>query len=104
MKRSFGPAETIKSIELRLEVEAVHTFRIEASAVARLYGEDPAVVVGWLYVWNTQELAIRCSDESIVFRFVDPPIDLDRYSPRFQANKSVHARLASTRPLPSQTA
>lgn len=81
----------------------MHTLRIEATAVARLYGEDPTEVAGWLYVWNTQELGIRCSNETMVFRFVDPPVDLDRYSRRFRANKTVRARLASTRPLPLQT-
>lgn len=81
----------------------MHTLRIEATAVARLYGEDPTEVAGWLYVWNTQELGIRCSDKTMVFRFVDPPVDLDRYSRRFRANKTVRARLASTRPLPLQT-
>jgi hypothetical protein len=61
-------------------------------------------VVGWLYVWDTEELSIRCtdktSDTTMVFRFIDPPVDLDRYSRRFRANKSVRARLASTKPLP----
>lgn len=82
----------------------MRTNRIQAIAVARLYGEDPRKVVGWLYVWDTEELSIRCndktSDTTMVFRFIDPPVDLARYSRRFRANKRVRARLASIKPLP----
>lgn len=82
----------------------MRTNRTQAITVARLYGEDPRKVVGWLYVWDTEELSIRCSDKTsektIVFRFIDPPVDLARYSRRFRANKRVRDRLAATKPLP----
>lgn len=79
----------------------MRTARIQATAVARLYGEDPTEIVGWLYVWNTEELGIRCRYSNLAFRFIDPPVDLNQYSRRFRANKRVRARLASIGPLPS---
>lgn len=79
----------------------MRTARIQATAIARLYGEDCTEIAGWLYVWNTSELGIRCNDRNLAFRFIDPLIDLNQYPRRFRANSRVRARLASARPLPS---
>ena len=75
---------------------------MEATALARLYSHDPVEVIGWLYVWNTKELAIRCADRAVAFCFISTPVDLSQFPLKFQSNMRVQAKLASTKPLPSR--
>lgn len=69
--------------------------RTEGTAIARLYGRDPAKIIAWVYLWNTEELTILWLGRKRMVRFIDPPIDTDRFCPSLQANREVFARIAA---------
>ena len=71
--------------------------RTEGTAIARLYGRDPAQIIAWVYLWNTEELPILGLGRKRVVRFIDPPIDADRFCPSHQANREVLARSSGAR-------
>lgn len=75
--------------------------RIEATAIARLYGNDPTKVVGWLYVWNTNELGIKWKSCVRTLHFIDPPVELDQYPRKLNTNARVLMRVAQVQPIPS---
>ena len=76
--------------------------RTEGTAIARLYGRDPSKIIGWLYLWNSEELGILWLGRKRMVRFIDPQIDAHRFCPSLQANREVLARIsaAQTRSLP----
>lgn len=69
--------------------------RTEGTAIARLYGRDPTKIIAWVYLWNTDELTILWLGRKRVVRFIDPPIDEDRFCPNLQANREVLARIST---------
>jgi hypothetical protein len=48
--------------------------REEASAIARLIGADRKRTVGWVYLWNTAELAVLWLDVHEAAAFIHPPL------------------------------
>ena len=48
--------------------------REEASAIARLIGADGECTVGWVYLWDTAELAVLWLDAHDTATFMDPPL------------------------------
>ena len=48
--------------------------REEASAIARLIGADGECTVGWVYLWDTAELAVLWLDAHDAAAFMDPPL------------------------------
>ena len=77
-------------------------YRTEGTAIARLYGRDATKIIAWVFLWNTEELTILWLGRKRTVRFIDPPIDEDRFCPSLQANREVLARIsaARARPLP----
>ena len=48
--------------------------REEASAIARLIGSDRTRTVGWVYLWDTAELAVLWLDARDAAAFIQPPL------------------------------
>lgn len=46
----------------------------EAAAIARLLGRDGGRTVGWVYLWNTAELAILWIEQADTAKLIEPPI------------------------------
>jgi hypothetical protein len=46
----------------------------EASAIARLIGADGERTVGWVYLWDTAELAVLWLGAHDAATFMDPPL------------------------------
>jgi hypothetical protein len=47
----------------------------EAVPIARLLGQDRQRVVGWVYLWNTDEVSILWIGDPRNAMAVDPPLD-----------------------------
>ncbi|EPX76525.1 hypothetical protein [Litoreibacter arenae] len=74
--------------------------RTEAAAIARLYGQDPHKVIGWIYHWNTGELTFLWNTGEREVHFIEPNIDRGRFCQSTPSNIKAFAKIEAAKERP----